>query len=63
MNQAARPGVTFSVERRLPCGCAFIRAITFAEPLPPGWAIDAARTLAMSVRLMSLSHECPKGVL
>lgn len=61
MDETIRPGVTFSVERRLSCGCTFLRQITYAEPLPPGWAIDAARTLAMSVRLTALPHKCPQG--
>lgn len=55
----AHPGLVITAVRYLPCGCAYERRITFCEPLPPGWAVDAARSLGMAMRLARMAHECP----
>ena len=54
------PGVVIVATRYLPCGCAFERRLTIAEPLPPGWAVDWARELGAAMRLVPLGHKCPQ---
>lgn len=46
--------------RDLPCGCRVERSLTQHEPVPPGWAYDAARTLSSILRLVALLHRCPR---
>lgn len=56
---SGHPGLVVTATRYMPCGCAYERRVTFCEPLPPGWAIDAARTLGVVMRLARVGHTCP----